>query len=88
MTDTAATQDKDINLIVNSRPRSVESYEVGFGELVVLAGYPYPTENSLIYYEITYRNAVAPKRDGTLFEGETLTVHNGTNVHVGRTDRS
>ena len=88
LTDTAATPDKGINIIINSRPRSVDSPDVSFGQLVVLAGYPYPPETPAIYYEITYRNAVAPERDGTLFEGQTLTVHHGTNIHVSRTDRS
>jgi hypothetical protein len=79
--------DQSVEIIVNTRPHRLQSTEVSYTQVVDIA-FPNHPANPNLYFEVTYRNAVSPKRDGTLLEGDVVTVKNGTNFHVTQTDRS
>ena len=74
-------------IIVNGRPRQVDSEEVTFEDLVDLA-FDDPQRGPQIIFTITFRNAAGRFPEGELLEGEKLKVYEGTVVNVTRTDQS
>lgn len=79
-------KDKDIRIIVNGEPKTVEDEQVSYEEVVKLA-YPTPPFPDTMF-TVTYRNAKKPK-EGTLVEGQSVEVKkNGTIFNVKATDRS
>ena len=79
--------DKFVTIIVNGRPRQVQSEEITFEDLVDLA-FDDPQRGPQIIFTITFRNAAGRFPEGELIEGEKLKVHEGTVVNVTRTDQS
>ena len=89
-TTTAAEEtahDKDITIIVNAQPKIVPTLEVSYTEVVNLA---FPTQPAPgIIYTVTYENAVKPNREGSLVEGQSVTVkEKGTIFDVTPTNKS
>ena len=78
---------KTINIIINSRPRSVPEKDITFDELVRLA-FDNPPTGENIYFTITYQRGQGNKPEGTLLEGETVRLHEGMIFIVTATDRS
>ena len=78
---------KEFTIVVNGRPRLVESEELSFDELVDLA-FDDPARGSQIVFTITFRNAGGRIESGELDEGNRLKVKDGTVVNVTRTDQS
>lgn len=78
---------EEIRIVVNGRPKVVAVPVLAWREVVLLAFDPIPTGPN-ITITVTYRNAVAPTHSGTLTEGQTVTVHNGTVFNVTITDKS
>ena len=73
-------------IIVNGRPQKVEGDIVTFDEVVKLApNLPPPGPN--VEYKVVFKNAVDP-REGTLIEGESVKIKNGTEFVVSATNRS
>jgi hypothetical protein len=75
----------DYTIIVNGKEKKVTSEIVTFDEVVHLAFNPLPPGKD---FTVTYRDAVKPKAHGTLVEGETVTVKDGTTFHVTPTNKS
>jgi len=81
------TQHKEITIIVNAQPKTVPSQTVSYNEVVALA-YPTPPAPGIIY-TVTYENAIRPNHEGSLVEGQSVTVkEKGTIFDVTPTNKS
>lgn len=78
---------KVYHIIVNLEPKEVNKRVLTFWEVVTLA-YPNPPTGPNIVYTVTYRKAVAPMHQGSLVEGGTVEIKNGTIFSVTQTDKS
>ena len=77
----------EYHIIVNARERTVSHDVLTYDEVVALApNLPPPGEG--VEYHVTYRGAIAPKEDGDLVKGESVTVKNGTQFVVEPGNRS
>ena len=83
---TSSPQEHPYHIVVNGRAAEVTSNVLTFDQLVKIA-YPTPPGPNVLY-TISYKNAVAPKRDGTLVEGQSVEIKNGTIFSVTHTDKS
>jgi len=72
-------------IIVNGREKIVMSKEVSFAEVVQLSGL---TSGPNTVFTVTYRHAAGHKHSGTLTEGETIKVKDGTIFNVTATNKS
>jgi hypothetical protein len=80
-------KDKGITLIVNARQHPWEKKKISFEEVVSLA-FPTPPPGGQITYTVTYRKADDKKHEGSLTEGNSVTVKDGTTFNVTATDKS
>jgi hypothetical protein len=74
-------------IIVNTQPTVVHKAVLSFMEVVRLA-FPQAALSATMIYTVTYKKAVAPMHQGSLTEGEHLTIKNGTIINVTETDKS
>jgi Multiubiquitin len=74
-------------IIVNLEAVVVDKNVLSFREVVKLA-YPNVTDGPDVVYSVTYKKAVGPHREGTLAEGQSVEIKNGTIISVTRTDKS
>ncbi|MDO8571896.1 MAG: multiubiquitin domain-containing protein [bacterium] len=77
---------KDYEIIVNGRQKVVTTKELTFAQVVALAD-NLPTGENIVY-TVTYRKAEGKKQEGTLVEGESVKVKDGTIFNVTATDKS
>ena len=84
----APEQERGFTIIVNARKKVVKSAELTFDQLLDIAyeGHPNPGPN--IVFTVTYRNAESRPHEGSMEEGDKVTVKNGTIFNVTRTDKS
>ncbi len=80
-------QNKEYNIIVNGRPKTVTTKDLTFAQVVALA-FDNPPSGPNIVFTITYRKAEGNKSEGTLVEGGTAKVKDGTIFNVTATDKS
>ncbi|MEU4159240.1 multiubiquitin domain-containing protein [Actinoplanes sp. NPDC026670] len=73
-------------IIVNSRPKHVDDRELTFTQIVALA-FGDGTDAD-VTFTVTYHRAAGARREGTLSEGGTVTIKDGTIFDVTRTRRS
>lgn len=90
MTATQDTEDsaheKTFTIVVNGRQKVVTTVELTFDEVVALAdGLP---SGPNIVYTVTYRRAEGNKPEGSLTEGHSVKVKDGTIFNVIATDKS
>jgi hypothetical protein len=78
---------KTYNIIVNSRPKVVSQHKLTFDELIALA-FDNPPTGENVAFTITYERGQGNKPEGTLLEGEDVTVKEGMIFIVTPTDRS
>ena len=78
---------KTVEVIVNGRPKQVHEKELTFREVVALA-FENPVFNDTTVYTVTYKRGGGHKPEGTLVDGGTLKVKEGTVINVARTDKS
>jgi hypothetical protein len=78
---------KTVTIIVNGRPKEWNERKISFVEVVVLAFGTYE-ENDQIIYTVTYKANEKPKHEGTMVNGDEVTVHPGMVFNVSRTDKS
>jgi hypothetical protein len=71
---------------VNSRKRTVNSDVLTYDQVVALAFDPVPTGPN-VYFAVTYRDAAGDK-SGTLDEGQSVKIKDGTKFDVVRANRS
>jgi Multiubiquitin len=87
MVETPDAHKHKYEIFVNTRPHNVDSDIVSYTQVVDIA-FPRHPVNPDVYFEVTYMKAVEPKHEGTLLDGETVTVKEGTRFHVTETNRS
>lgn len=82
-----AARHEEIIIIVNAQPKTVPTREVSYTQVVALA---FPTQPAPdIKYTVTYENAVKPNHEGSLVEGQSVTVkEKGTIFDVTPTNKS
>lgn len=73
------------DITVNSRPRQVSDHRLGYEQVVRLA-FPDDTPSPDIVYTVTYSHPHG--HDGSLASGQQVTVKDGMNFHVRKTNRS
>lgn len=78
---------KEFTIIVNGREHKVATDVLTFADVVKLA-FPNPPSGDNVMVTVTYRNADSDRREGTLVEGQTVTIKNGTIFNVTATTRS
>jgi hypothetical protein len=79
--------DKQFDVVVNGRPKTVPSDDLTFNEVVELAFDPVPT-GPYIMFAVTYRNGGGRPPEGSLVQGESVKVKEGTVFNVTATDKS
>lgn len=82
-----ALKDRQIEIIVNSRPREIDGHEVSFEQIVQLA-FPGGAADQNTVYSMTYRKAASHPHAGELGPGGTIEIKKGTVFNVTRTVRS
>jgi len=87
MNQPEAKDHKEFTIIVNGREHKVSADVLTFADVVKLA-FPNPPTGDNVMFTVTYRNADSDKREGTLVEGKTVTIKNGTIFNVTTTTRS
>ena len=75
-------QEKEINIIVNGRPRKVANKPISFEEVVALAFNPVPTG---AFFTVTYSHG---NTGGSLLAGKSIQVQNGMKFDVTETGQS
>jgi hypothetical protein len=75
------------HIIVNAREKTVTSSIVTFDQVVQLAFNPVPIGPNVLL-TVTYRHAASTPDTGTLVQGQSVDVRNGTNFTVRATDKS
>jgi hypothetical protein len=78
---------KGYTIFVNARKKVVQKNVLTFAEIVALA-FDTPPSGPNIVITVTFRNAAGDRREGTLIEGESVTIKNGTIFDVTATDKS
>jgi hypothetical protein len=73
-------------IIVNGRQKVVAEEKLSFDDIVALA-FENPPKGPNIVFTVTYRKAEGNK-EGTLVEGRTVEVKDGTVFNVTATDKS
>jgi len=76
-----------ITVIVNGRKKEAPGRVLTFMQVVALAFDPVPSGPDWVF-TVTYRKAARKPHEGTLTEGETVTVRNGTIFNVTATNKS
>ncbi len=80
-------KDKEYAIVVNAQQFTVTTREVTFGQIVKLA-FGAEADDPDKTFTITYRKSDDARHDGTLVEGGTVKVKNGTVFNVTSTTRS
>lgn len=83
----AQRHNRSFTIIVNGRPKVVPENELSFAGIVALAFNPVPTGPNWVF-TVTYRNAAGKRHEGTLIEGQTVEIKDGTIFDVTATDKS
>jgi len=77
----------EFTVIVNGREHKVATKVLSFDEVVNLAFPGHPVGDNVVF-TVTYRNADSDRREGTLVDGQSVTIKNGTIFNVSQTNRS
>ena len=81
-TKDAPGKDKEVNIIVNGRPKKVPNKDISFEEVVALAFNPVPPN---AFFTVTYSHG---NNGGSLLPGKTVPVQNGMKFDVTETGQS
>jgi len=73
-------------IIVNLEQKEVEKRVLTFWDVIAL-GFPNP-DGSMFDYTVTYKKALGPRHEGSLIDGGTVRIKNGTIINVTRTNKS
>jgi hypothetical protein len=73
------------SIVVNGKERKVTSDILTYDEIVALAFNPIPPNKD---FDIRFHDAAAPKTHGSLTQGETVKVKDGTKFDVTATNAS
>lgn len=86
-TERFVTRPLQIKVKVNSRDRTIDHRVLTYWELVVLA-YPEAVASDQIIYSIDYASGPAQNPNGSLVEGQSVSVKEGMKFYVTPTDKS
>ncbi|MBI5066932.1 MAG: multiubiquitin domain-containing protein [Deltaproteobacteria bacterium] len=78
---------KEVQVFVNSRPKTVSEKEISYAEIVKLA-FADAFQNPNTLYTVTYRYADGDKRGGSMVEGDTIKVKKEMQFNVQFSTRS
>ena len=78
---------KQFTIFVNGRQKVVTSERVSFDQIVALA-FDTPPSGPNILFTVTFRKGDDEKKEGTLVEGQTVKIKDGTIFNVTATDKS
>lgn len=81
----APGQDKTFTVIVNGRQRNVTDHKLTYQQVVKLA-FPDDQPDPNILYTVAYANPHG--KDGTLTDGQDVTIKEGMVFNVSKTNRS
>lgn len=81
------TKKATIHIVVNAEPKEVHKKILKFRDVVLLA-FPNGPSGPNIIYTVTFKKAAGPTHAGSLVEGGTVKVKNGTVFSVTFTDKS
>ena len=79
--------DKKVGIVVNGTPQRTDLESLTFEQVVAFAFQDPPT-GPYICFTITYRGAGGRKPEGSLVEGDTVKIMEGTVFNVTVTDKS
>jgi len=77
----------EFTIIVNGRKKVVRDRELSFAEAIGL-GFEAPPTGENVIFTVTYSRALGPKPAGTMVEGDTVRIKDGTVINVTATDKS
>lgn len=77
----------NIEIIVNGRPREVNKRYLSFTELVKVA-FPDAQPGPSTIYTLVYKNGPAENVQGSIVEGQTITIKERMIINVTKTDKS
>jgi hypothetical protein len=80
-------KERKYKIIVNLESKVVNKKVLAFRDVVKLA-YPNVQDGPDVVYTVTFKRAARPQREGTLKEGQSVEIKNGTIFSVTRTDKS
>ncbi len=86
-TENAEHPTKEYSVVVNGRPRTVDTKELSFEGLLELAFDPVPSGPNWVF-TVTYRRGQGDKPEGSLTAGKTVKVKDGMVFNVTATDKS
>lgn len=79
--------EKTHNIVVNGRPKTVESDELAFDQIIELAFDPVPNGPGIIFH-VLYSHSPGRPPNGRLVSGGSVKVQDGTVFNVSFTDKS
>ncbi|AJY76280.1 multiubiquitin domain-containing protein [Paenibacillus beijingensis] len=79
-------KDKNVQIFVNARPKTVEKKKLSYREVVELAFGSFDPNPSVVY-TVTYSKGINDAK-GSLVDGKDVMVHIGMVFHVTKTDKS
>lgn len=77
----------EITIIVNGRPRVINKYTLSFLEIVRLA-FPDAKPTPETIFTVVYKNGPDENPQGSLVEGQSITLKNRMIINVTKTDKS
>lgn len=83
----AGESNKTFTIVVNATERTVTSKVITFDEVVNLA-YPGGASDPNRSFSVTFRKSEESKHDGTMVEGDTIKIKDGTVFNVTPTTKS
>lgn len=81
------TAECSITVIINGRPREANKRVLSFAEIVNLA-FPDANDAPNTIYTMVYKNGPDENPQGSLVEGQTITIKNRMIINVTKTDKS
>lgn len=79
-------KEKNVEIVVNARPRTVAKEKLSYRDVVELA-YGQFDLNPSVVYTVTYSKGIHDDK-GSLVDGKDVMVHKGMVFHVTKTDKS
>jgi len=76
-----------ISIVINARPKTIETNELCFVDLIALA-FETPPQGDQICFTVTYRKGPADNPEGSLIEDQCLLIIEGMIFNVTSTDKS
>jgi len=80
-------KEKEVTIIVNTRPKEWEKKEISYVEVITLAFGSY-SDDPNIQYTVNYTKGPEENHQGSLVKGKSVEVKNGMIFNVRQTNKS